>query len=247
MSIFKKMFRLSFLIFILLLNKIVITVHFTDNNLVTDPCGIAFFKGKYHLFYQFFNLDPNKKRGLKIFNRVQWGHATSLDLFNWSVIGSVIEGKVDEENAIFNKKVVKNVSLLLPFSGSAIVDSQNLTGLQTKEGDSILLIYTSLSKFLYGEIDPITKLDFIFSTVHMFFSRDGNHFEQYPKPIVNKSLIFRNFRDPTVFKFKEKHYNLIMAENMQFGIHKSSDFINFKKTSVFKPELPDSVVEIGEE
>lgn len=30
--------------------------HLSDVDLVTDPCGFAFFNGKYHLFYEFFDL-----------------------------------------------------------------------------------------------------------------------------------------------------------------------------------------------
>ena len=79
----------------------------------------------------------------------------------------------------------------------------------------------------------------------MFYSYDGYNFKKYPKPIIEKSYTIRNYRDPTVFKFKDSHYNLVMVENMQFGIHKSPDLINFKKTSVFKPtNLPKDIVEL---
>ena len=36
------------------------SVHFTDDSVVTDVCGIVKFKDKYHIFYQYFNLEGRK-------------------------------------------------------------------------------------------------------------------------------------------------------------------------------------------
>ncbi len=44
---------------------------------INDPNGLCYFKGLYHVFYQYSPLDA--KGGLKF-----WGHYTSPDMVNWT-------------------------------------------------------------------------------------------------------------------------------------------------------------------
>ena len=220
------------------------SVHFSSDNLVTDPNGVVSFRNKYHIFYQYFNLQ-NSTRDVLFFQRVNWGHATSEDLLSWQSHGTVVQGYVDQEPTFFKGKLVTNVSVTVPFSGSAIVDDKNVTGLMKAKDEPVLLIYTSMSKFLFGVIDPIINADFILSTVTMFYSHDGYNFRKYDRPIIDRSETIRNFRDPTIFKYREDHFNLIMVENMQYAIHASNDLLNWRKVSNFKfDNLPSDVVEL---
>ena len=41
-----------------------------------NPCGLVYFKGRYHLFFQ---LNPESPR----YGRMHWGHAVSDDLITW--------------------------------------------------------------------------------------------------------------------------------------------------------------------
>lgn len=41
-----------------------------------NPCGLVYFKGRYHLFFQ---LNPDSRR----YGRMHWGHAVSDDLISW--------------------------------------------------------------------------------------------------------------------------------------------------------------------
>lgn len=196
------------------------SVHLTDSDLVTDPSGITFFKNKYHIFYQFFNLGKNIKRDIYFFQSVNWGHSTSSDLLKWDNHEIVIKGFKDKKPTYFRNKEIRNVSILTPFSGSCIVDNENVTGLLKSNDEPVLLLYTSLSKFLYNEIDTFTNSDFIISLVYMYYSYDGYNFTKYEKPMIDKSLTLRNFRDPSVFKYSDNHFNLMMTENMKFAVQK---------------------------
>lgn len=51
----------------------------TNNDLITDPCGIAYHRGKWHIFYQYFVMG-NNTRLTKLYSRVNWGHSTSDDM-----------------------------------------------------------------------------------------------------------------------------------------------------------------------
>jgi fructan beta-fructosidase len=77
--------------------------HFTPaKNWMNDPNGLVYYKGEYHLFYQY-NPFGNK------WGHMSWGHAVSSDLLHWKELPVALP----EENGI------------MIFSGSAAVDEAN--------------------------------------------------------------------------------------------------------------------------
>ncbi|MFI1356759.1 GH32 C-terminal domain-containing protein [Streptomyces sp. NPDC020898] len=98
--------------------------HFTpQKNWMNDPNGLVYYKGEYHLFYQY---NPNGNS----WGDMSWGHAVSRDLVHWEELPLALSH--DDEEMVF--------------SGSAVVDWNNTTGFGTKKNPPMVAIYTSAYK-----------------------------------------------------------------------------------------------------
>lgn len=84
-------------------------VHFSPKkNWMNDPNGLVYYDGEWHLFYQYYPLEPKPLN-------IHWGHAVSKDLIIWDELPIAIKPE-DEEVGIW--------------SGSVVIDWKNVTGFQ---------------------------------------------------------------------------------------------------------------------
>ncbi|TWT84450.1 Levanase precursor [Planctomycetes bacterium CA13] len=91
--------------------------HFTaKSDYINDPNGLVYVDGVYHLFFQTGPISAKR-----------WGHATSQDMVRWTQLDDAILPK-DGHPA---------------FSGCAVVDRKNTSGLQTGDDPPIVAIFTS--------------------------------------------------------------------------------------------------------
>jgi len=91
--------------------------HFTPPaNWLNDPNGLIYYKGEYHLFYQYHPAST-------VWGPMHWGHAISRDLVNWVHLPIAL---YPDENGMI-------------FSGSAVVDKHNTAGFGK---DAIVAIFT---------------------------------------------------------------------------------------------------------
>jgi levanase len=98
--------------------------HFTPKqNWMNDPNGTIFYKGQYHLFYQY---NPSGTT----WGNISWGHAVSPDLVHWTELPLAIPQDANE----------------FVFSGSVVFDRTNSSGLGTAANPPLVAIYTSAQK-----------------------------------------------------------------------------------------------------
>ena len=50
---------------------------------MNDPNGFSYYKGEYHLFYQYYPYDS-------VWNQMHWGHAVSKDLLHWTYLPTAL-------------------------------------------------------------------------------------------------------------------------------------------------------------
>jgi fructan beta-fructosidase len=131
---------------------------------MNDPNGLVFFDGEYHLFYQY-NLF-----GIR-WGNMSWGHAVSRDLVHWQHLPVALA----EEGGV------------MIFSGSAVVDWKNTSGLGRGGSPPLVAIYTG-----HREREKLQTQDLAYSTDR------GRSWTKYEKnPVLDLGL--QEFRDPKVF------------------------------------------------
>lgn len=176
--------------------------HFTpQKNWINDPNGMFFYNGKYHLFYQY---NP----GDSVWGDIHWGHAVSEDLVSWTEL----------DPALFPDKG----GLGMVFSGGAVVDRDNTSGLMVGEHPPIFLFFT-------------TSNDVGNQQQSAAYSLDGG--EKWiwveSNPVIPNTEI-KDFRDPKVVWYAEGDYWVMaLAVGQQIWLYKSSNLLEWEKLSEF--------------
>jgi fructan beta-fructosidase len=88
-------------------------------NWMNDPNGMVYYKGEYHLFYQYY---PDST----VWGPMHWGHAISKDLIHWEHLPVALYPD----------------TLGYIFSGSAVVDNNNSSGFQTGSEPPLIALFT---------------------------------------------------------------------------------------------------------
>lgn len=81
---------------------IIDTLHLkAPGNWINDPNGFIYYKGKYHLFYQYFPYAP-------VWGTMHWGHAVSSDLVHWEHLGvALFPTRYEDQNGCFSGSAVE--------------------------------------------------------------------------------------------------------------------------------------------
>jgi levanase/fructan beta-fructosidase len=179
-------------------------LHFSpERNWMNDPNGLIFYKGKYHLFFQHNPVE-------NVWGNMSWGHAVSEDLINWNELPVAIS--CDDSHAIF--------------SGSAVVDYFNTTGLGTLENPPMVAIYTA------------HKYDDSHQAQALAYSLDeGLTWNKYlGNPVLDLGL--DHFRDPKVSwdrTIESWLMTIVLPKEQKASFYSSKNLIDWEHLSDFGP------------
>jgi fructan beta-fructosidase len=179
--------------------------HFTpERNFMNDPNGLVYFDGEYHLFYQHNPFGDT-------WGHMSWGHAVSTDLVRWRHLPVALR----EEGGI------------MVFSGSAVVDRGNTSGLCGPRGarvDCLVAVYTG-----HGHEKQTQNLAFSRDRGRTWTKHAGN-------PVLDIGA--RDFRDPKLFWHAPTARWIMavsLAEERKIRFYASSDLKAWNPLSDFGP------------
>ncbi|MDB5154859.1 MAG: sacC [Mucilaginibacter sp.] len=186
-------------------------IHFSPKEHWTnDPNGMIYFKGTYHLFFQYYP-------GGTTWGPMHWGHAISKDLVHWKELPVALYPD----------------SLGYIFSGSCVVDSNNNSGFGKDGKIPLVAIFTHHDP--KGEKEGKNN----FQNESLAYSLDeGNSWTKYSGNPVLRNPGIRDFRDPKVMWYaKEKKWVMILATLDHITFYSSANLKEWKKESEFGKEV----------
>jgi fructan beta-fructosidase len=181
--------------------------HFTPPaHWMNDPNGMVYSNGLYHLFYQHY---PDST----VWGPMHWGHAVSPDMIHWKHLPV----------ALFPD------SLGYIFSGSAVTDSQNTSGLGTLQHPPLVAVFT------YHDPAGEKKGSRDFQTQGLAFSTDnGITWKKYAHNPVLRNPGQRDFRDPKiVWHEASQKWIMVLAVGDHVQFYASPDLIHWSFLSDF--------------
>ena len=191
-------------------------LHFTaKKGWLNDPNGLIYYDGEYHMFFQHEPLGTD---------RTHWGHAISTDLLHWEELPIALYPD----------------DLGVCWSGSAVIDYKNVSGLKTGDENVMLAFYTSN---IY-----ITEDD-LFQQQSIAYSNDkGRTWTKYSgNPILSERDSIpgeTEARDPNVFWHEpSQKWVMILFEIFNdeavFTIYNSSNLIDWEYMSTIPEEFSE--------
>lgn len=146
-------------------------IHFSPPSMwMNDPNGMVFYEGEYHLFYQYY---PDST----VWGPMHWGHAVSTNMVQWQHLPIALYPD----------------SLGYIFSGSAVIDWNNTSGLGTSDNPPMVAIFTHHDPA--GE--KAGRIDYQVQSIAYSLDRGRSWTKYAGNPVIPNPGI-QDFRDPKV-------------------------------------------------
>ncbi len=184
--------------------------HFSPRaNWMNDPNGMVYYKGEYHLFFQYY---PDST----VWGPMHWGHAISKDMVHWKQLPIALYPD----------------SLGYIFSGSVVVDEQNTSGLQTGTEKPLVALFT------YHDIHGEKAGRNNFQSQGLAYSLDkGATWKKFKQNPVIHNPGTKDFRDPKVRWHKESgSWIMTLAAGDEILFYRSHNLKDWKFSGSFGKE-----------
>jgi fructan beta-fructosidase len=182
-------------------------IHFSPKeNWTNDPNGMVYYEGEYHLFYQYY---PDST----VWGPMHWGHAVSTDLIHWEELPIALYPD----------------SLGLIFSGSAVIDWENTSGLGENGVPPMVAIFT----YHNSKMEQTGSNQFQYQGIAYSLDK-GRTWTKYENNPVLPNPGIRDFRDPKVIWHKESEkWIMSLAVLDHINLYSSPNLIDWKLESEF--------------
>ncbi len=186
-------------------------IHFTPKaHWMNDPNGMVFYKGVYHLFFQYY---PDAS----VWGPMHWAHATSKDLLHW----------VEQPIALYPD------SLGFIFSGSVVVDKNNTSGFGKNGNVPLVAIFTHHSM----EGEKAKRTDFQNQSIAYSLDEGKTWIKYAGNPVLHNPGIV-DFRDPKVMWYEaQKKWVMTLATKDRITFYSSPNLKDWSKETEFGETL----------
>lgn len=193
-------------------------------NWINDPNGFIYYKGKYHMFYQYFPFAP-------VWGTMHWGHAVSEDLIHWE----------HEKTAVFPTKDYDRNGI---FSGSALeIDGELMlyySAVKYLEADT-----ENIHAAVNGAFE---------TSQAVLTSPDGIQFDNWNDkqqiiPVIRDDEIAdrKDTRDPKVWQYNGMYYMVLgstyQGKTARILFYKSTDGLKWEYCNQYRNKTYGSVME----
>jgi fructan beta-fructosidase len=173
---------------------------------INDPNGMVYYKGTYHLFYQY---HPESS----VWGPMHWGHATSKDMVHWQ----------EQPIALYPD------SLGYIFSGSAVVDANNTSGFGKNGQVPLVAIFTHHNPKVEKSQPTKTQYQSIAYSLD-----EGKTWTKYAGNPVLPNPGITDFRDPKVRWYEpQKKWIMTLATKDRVTFYSSPNLKSWTKESDF--------------
>jgi fructan beta-fructosidase len=181
--------------------------HFSPDSMwMNDPNGMVCYEGEYHLFYQYYPYS-------NVWGPMHWGHAITTDLVHWEHLPVALYPD----------------SLGYIFSGSAVIDWNNSSGLGSAENPPMVALFTHHNQGLAESGSDL----FQYQSIAYSLDR-GRNWTKYPGNPVLQNPGIRDFRDPKVSWYEAgQKWVMVLAAHDRVIFYSSPDLINWSCESEF--------------
>lgn len=186
------------------------TLHLkAPGNWINDPNGFIYYRGKYHLFYQYFPYAP-------VWGTMHWGHAVSEDLVHWEHLGAALfPTKYEDQNGCFSGSALEHDGKLNLYYTGIHYDEPRADNIHTCIED----------RFTSSQL--------------MLISEDGETFDNFESkrvviPVIEDEGMGdpKDTRDPKVWEENGKFYMILGStkggEEGRILIFESEDALDWK-------------------